>query len=58
MAKPHVKLVTPCAVKRTVAPKRRRNGDLRMREYLTETEVERLMKAATGNRWAIGTQIK
>jgi hypothetical protein len=29
-----------------------------MREYLTETEVERLMKAATGNRWAIGTQIK
>ena len=27
------------------------NGDLRTREYLTEAEVERLMKAATGNRW-------
>src|SRR5262249_5410649 len=36
--------------KRTDAPRRRRNGDLRTREYLTEAEVERLMKAATGNR--------
>jgi type 1 fimbriae regulatory protein FimB/type 1 fimbriae regulatory protein FimE len=36
--------------KRTVIPRRRRNGDLRTREYLTEAEVERLMKAATGNR--------
>lgn len=51
MAKSHLKLVSPSAVKRTVAPKRRRNGDLRTREYLTETEVERLMKAATGNRY-------
>jgi integrase len=42
--------VTPSTVKRTVTPKRRRNGDLRTREYLTEAEVERLMKAATGNR--------
>jgi integrase len=50
MAKSHLKLVTPNAVKRTVTPKRRRNGDLRTREYLTEAEVERLMKAATGNR--------
>ena len=50
MAKSHLKLVTPTAVKRTVTPKRRRNGDLRTREYLTEAEVERLMKAATGNR--------
>jgi type 1 fimbriae regulatory protein FimB/type 1 fimbriae regulatory protein FimE len=50
MAKSHLKLVTPNTVKRTVTPKRRRNGDLRTREYLTETEVERLMKAATGNR--------
>jgi type 1 fimbriae regulatory protein FimB/type 1 fimbriae regulatory protein FimE len=50
MAKSHLKLVTSNAVKRTVTPKRRRNGDLRTREYLTEAEVERLMKAATGNR--------
>jgi type 1 fimbriae regulatory protein FimB/type 1 fimbriae regulatory protein FimE len=50
MAKSHLNLVTPNTVKRTVTPKRRRNGDLRTREYLTEAEVERLMKAATGNR--------
>src|SRR5215472_7506905 len=51
MAKSHLKLVTPTAKKRTVTPRRHRNGDLRTREYLTEAEVERLMKAATGNRW-------
>ena len=50
MAKSHLKLVTPAIKKRTVTPKRRRNGDLRTREYLTEAEVERLMKVATGNR--------
>jgi integrase len=50
MANSRLKLVTPATVKRTVTPKRRRNGDLRTREYLTEAEVERLMKAATGNR--------
>jgi type 1 fimbriae regulatory protein FimB/type 1 fimbriae regulatory protein FimE len=50
MTKSHLKLVTPTAKNRTVAPRRRRNGDLRTREYLTEAEVERLMKAATGNR--------
>ena len=50
MAESHLKLVTPSAVKRTVTPKRRWNGDLRTREYLTEAEVERLLKAATGNR--------
>jgi integrase len=50
MAKSHLKLVTPTTKKRTVTPRRRRNGDLRTREYLTEAEVERLMKAATGNR--------
>ena len=50
MAKSHLKLVTPNTLKRTVTPKRRRNGDLRTREYLTETEVERLMNAATDNR--------
>ena len=51
MVKSHLKLVTPTTKKRTVVPRRRHNGDLRTREYLTETEVERLMKAATGNRW-------
>jgi hypothetical protein len=50
MAKSHLKLVTPTAKKRTVAPRRRPNGDLRTREYLTEAEVERLIKAATANR--------
>jgi len=50
MAESRLKLVTPNTAKRTVTPKRRRNGDLRTREYLTETEVERLMKAATDNR--------
>ena len=50
MAKSHLRLVTPAIQKRTVTPRRRRNGDLRTREYLTEAEVERLMKAATGNR--------
>jgi type 1 fimbriae regulatory protein FimB/type 1 fimbriae regulatory protein FimE len=46
MAKSHLKLVTPTTVNRTVAPRRRRNGDLRTREYLTEHEVERLIRAA------------
>src|SRR5262249_46227186 len=50
MAKSHLKLVTPTAKKRTVTPRRRRNGDLRTREYLTEAEVEKLTNAAQGNR--------
>ena len=50
MAKSHLKLVTPATKKRTVTPRRRRNGDLRTREYLTKAEVERLIKVATGNR--------
>ena len=51
MAKRHLRLVTPATVNRTVRPVRPRNADLRTREYLTETEVERLMKAANSNRW-------
>src|SRR5438034_8633083 len=51
MAKSHLKLVTPTIKKRTVTPTRRRNGDLRTREYLTEAEVDRLIEAAKGNRW-------
>jgi integrase len=50
VAKRHLKLVTPATVKRTVTPRRRRNGDIRTREYLTEAEVEKLMNAAKGNR--------
>jgi type 1 fimbriae regulatory protein FimB/type 1 fimbriae regulatory protein FimE len=42
--------MSPATVNRTVRPRRPPNADLRTREYLTETEVERLMKAATKNR--------
>ena len=35
----------------TVRPRRRPNAELRSREHLTETEVERLVQAAKGNRW-------
>ena len=52
MGKSHLKLVAPGTVNRTVAPKRRPNAHLRTREYLTEAEVERLLKATKGNRWA------
>jgi type 1 fimbriae regulatory protein FimB/type 1 fimbriae regulatory protein FimE len=51
MTKSHLKLVSPATVNRTVRPRRPPNADLRTREYLTEAEVERLMKAATRNRW-------
>jgi integrase len=52
MAKSHLKLVTPATQKRTVVPTRRPNADLRTREYLTEAEVERLVAATKGSRWA------
>ena len=52
MAKSRLRLVTPTTEKRTVTPRRRPNADLRTREYLTEAEVERLLKATRGNRWA------
>jgi integrase len=51
LAKSHLKLVTPATEKRTVTPTRRPNANLRTREYLTEAEVERLLKATKGNRW-------
>ena len=41
---------TPTTLKRTVARGRRPNAHYRTREYLTEREVERLMKAAGNNR--------
>jgi integrase len=52
MAKPRLKIVTPATEKRTGTPTRRPNKDLRSREHLTQTEVERLMKAVGGNRHA------
>ena len=51
MAKSLLRLVTPATQNRTLTPKRPPNGNLRTREYLTESEVERLMKAAKDNRW-------
>ena len=51
MAKRHLRLISPATINRTVAPRRPANRDLRTREYLTEAEVERLMKAAARNRW-------
>ena len=51
MAKSHLKLVAPTIVKRTVMPTRLPNAELRTREYLTEAEVERLIKAAQDNRY-------
>jgi site-specific recombinase XerD len=47
----HLKLVTPIIEKRTVMPRRRKNADLRTREYLTAYEVEALMAAARQNRY-------
>jgi len=51
MAKSHLKLVAPSIQKRTVTPRRRPNAELRTREHLTETEVEKLIAAAKDNRW-------
>jgi integrase len=53
MAKPHLKLVAPRTLNGTVPPRRRKNAELRTREYLTEAEVERLMKAARDNRYGL-----
>src|ERR1700752_223663 len=50
MAKAKFKLVTPATNNRTV-PVGKPNEELRSREYLTDAEVDRLMKAAGGNRW-------
>jgi type 1 fimbriae regulatory protein FimB/type 1 fimbriae regulatory protein FimE len=55
MGKPHLALVAPTTVIGTVdnrprPPRRRRNADVRAREYLTDSEVDRLMKAAGRNR--------
>jgi hypothetical protein len=41
----HLRLITPSHENRSV-PTRPANAELRQREYLTEAEVEKLMKAA------------
>jgi integrase len=54
MTKSHVALVAPTSVNGTVEPRpprRRRNAEVRAREYLTDAEIERLIAAAKGNRW-------
>ena len=51
MANARLRLVPPTNVKRTVAPRRRPNTVYRVREHLTEAEVERLIKTAGSNRW-------
>jgi integrase len=54
MAKVALRLVSPAAENRTVAPAtpiRRPNSELRTREHLTPAEVDSLIKAAKKNRW-------
>jgi integrase len=51
MAKAKLQLVSPATVNGTVKPPRRRkNAELRTREYLTEAEVKRLIDGAKSNR--------
>jgi type 1 fimbriae regulatory protein FimB/type 1 fimbriae regulatory protein FimE len=55
MVKPHLALVIPSTVNGSVTrgrpPQRRTNAESRTREYLTSTEVERLIAAAGDNRY-------
>ena len=51
MAKSRLKLVAPTAENRTVTPLRRKNAELRTREYLTDAEVAQLTDAAKANRY-------
>ena len=52
MAKPHLALVAPTTVIGTVRPpRRRRNTEVRAREYLTDAEIARLTVAAARNRY-------
>jgi integrase len=44
----HLKLIAPSTEKRTVG--RRPNAELRTREHLTQSEVDKLIEAAKGNR--------
>jgi integrase len=51
MAKSHLTLVSPSIVNRRVMPTRLPNVATRVREYLTEDEVERMVEAAKRNRY-------
>jgi type 1 fimbriae regulatory protein FimB/type 1 fimbriae regulatory protein FimE len=56
MGKSHLALVAPTTIIGTVdnrprPPRRRRNADVRAREYLTDSEVDRLIKAAASSRY-------
>src|SRR5262245_58959628 len=55
MTNPHLTLVAPTTVIGTVGdrpnpPRRKRNAEVRAREYLTDAEIARLIAAASGNR--------
>ena len=50
-AKPNLRLITPATKKRAVAPLRRPNSELRSREHLTQTEVEKLIENTKDNRY-------
>jgi integrase len=54
VSKPLLAQVTPTTingtVKRSQPPRRRRNAETRAREYLTDAEVQKVMKAAGANR--------
>src|SRR5215471_16719746 len=52
MTKPALKIVLPdTQIRKVETPRRPRNADVRTREYLTEPEVERLIKGCGSNRW-------
>jgi integrase len=50
MTKPNLRIVAPDTEMRKVTPRRRKNAELRVREYLTPDEVERLIEAVKANR--------
>ena len=50
-AKSNLRLVKPSIEKRAVALRRQPNRELRSREHLTKTEVEKLIEAAKDNRY-------
>ena len=49
--KSHLRLVSPATKNWTVRPRRPANASMRTREYLTDSEINRLMKAASNNRY-------
>jgi integrase len=51
MGNTRLRLVQPTTENRTVTPRRAKNSELRTREHLTASEVDRLIEAAKGNRW-------